>query len=68
MSDKKNFEEALKDFEETLKQLEATNITIDEAIKLHENAMKKYEICEDILKETEQKIEVYKKEQEKQYV
>lgn len=69
MSEKNlNFEDALKEFEEILNQLSNTDLSIDEAIKMHEEALKKYKVCEEILNTTSQKIEIYKKEQEAQNV
>lgn len=65
MSEKNlNFEAALKEFEEILNQLSNTDLSIDEAIKMHEEALEKYKVCEEILNTTSQKIEIYKKEQE----
>lgn len=62
------FEEAIRDFEETINQLNRSDLSIDEAIKIHEDGLKKYKVCEDILNNASQKIEIYKKKQEEENV
>ena len=57
------FLKALTELEETVEKLNNPDLNIDEAIKLHEEGVKKYGICESILNEAQQKIEIYKKEQ-----
>ena len=57
------FLEALKDLEETVEKLNNPDLNIDEAILLHEKGVKQYGVCEHILDEAQQKIEIYKKEQ-----
>ena len=57
------FLKALKELEDTVEKLNNPDLNIDEAIKLHEEGLKRYAICEDILNEAQQKIEIYKKEQ-----
>ena len=44
-----------------------SDLSIDEAIAIHEEGLKKCKICEDILDDASQKIEIYKKEQEVKY-
>ncbi len=62
------FEEAIRDFEETINQLNRSDLSIDEAIKIYEDGLKKYKVCEDILNNASQKIEIYKKKQEEENV
>ncbi|MEG0292365.1 MAG: exodeoxyribonuclease VII small subunit [Anaerovoracaceae bacterium] len=61
MSNKpKSFEIALKDFDESIEALENENVNIDEAIKIYEEGLSKYEACIKILDEAKQKIEIVK--------
>lgn len=61
---KMSFKEAMLDFESTVNKLMNSDLSIDEAIAIHEEGLKKCKICEDILNDASQKIEIYKKEQE----
>ena len=56
------FLKALKELEDTVEKLNNPDLNIDDAIKLHEEGIKKYAICENILDEAQQKIEIYKNE------
>lgn len=55
------FEDALKTLEETVTKLGQRDLTIDEAISLHEKALEQSKQCEEILNNTKQKIEIYQR-------
>lgn len=61
MSDKKlSFEEALARLEEAVKKLRSGECSLEESIKIYEESVKYYELCDGILKDARQKIEIYK--------
>lgn len=55
------FEEALQKLEEMSEMIRDEETTLEEAVKCYEEGIRCYTLCTDILKETEQKIEVYSK-------
>ncbi|MBQ7579239.1 MAG: exodeoxyribonuclease VII small subunit [Clostridia bacterium] len=59
------YEQAIEELNKIAKQLENPEIKIDEAISLFEQSIKLTKFCMDKLKETEGKIVVLKKEQDK---
>ena len=59
------YEQAIEELNKIAKQLENPEIKIDEAIGLFEQSIKLTKFCMDKLKETEGKIVVLKKEQDK---
>ncbi len=54
-----NIEEALNEFEKTVTKLSGKDISLEEATKLYELGLKQCELCEKILDEKKQKIEIY---------
>ncbi len=54
-----NLEEALSEFEKTVIKLSDKEVSLEEATKLYELGLKQCELCEKILNEKKQKIEVY---------
>lgn len=55
------FEEALYRLEELSETIRDEETTLDEAVKCYEEGIRCYQICKEMLNETEQKIEVYAK-------
>ncbi len=55
------FEEALYKLEELSETIRDEETTLDEAAKCYEEGIRCYQICKEMLNETEQKIEVYAK-------
>ena len=55
------FEEALYKLEELSEMIRDEETTLDEAVKCYEEGIRCYQICKEMLNETEQKIEVYAK-------
>lgn len=51
-----SFEDALKNLEEIVKKLESGDISLDESLKLYEEAMKLSRICNKTLEEAKLKI------------
>lgn len=58
---KHKFEESLEKLEEVAEQIKSGNLTLDESIKAFEQGITYYEVCNDILKQAKQKIEVFEK-------
>ena len=56
MSEKVNFEEAIKELEAIASKLEHGELNIDESIKFFEQGMKLSKECTDYLQEVEKKI------------
>ncbi len=56
-----SFENSMKKLEEMSEKIRDTETTLDEAIKCYEEGIKAYKECDDILKDTKQKIEVIEK-------
>ena len=55
------FEEALYKLEKLSETIRDEETTLDEAVKCYEEGIRCYQICKEMLNETEQKIEVYAK-------
>ena len=55
-----SFEQALAKLEETVSRLRAGDCTLEESLKLYEKSVEYYKLCEDILKDAKQKIEIYR--------
>lgn len=55
------FEEALYKLEELSETIRDEETRLDEAVKCYEEGIRCYQICKEMLNETEQKIEVYAK-------
>ncbi len=55
------FEEALQKLEDMSEMIRDEETSVDEAVKCYEEGMQCYNLCKDLLKKTEQKIEVYEK-------
>ena len=63
MSEKElSFEEALAALEKAVSDLRSDNISLEDSMKVFEEGTKMYEKCESILKNVQQKIEVFEKE------
>ncbi len=58
MKKKVSFEEALKNFEEIVASLENGQLPLDEAYSKFEEGVKLGKYCEDILSNTEKKVEI----------
>ncbi len=58
-TEKLSFEEALAKLEANVAQIRAGNTSLEESIKLYEESKKYYDICDAVLKEAKQKIEIY---------
>lgn len=58
---KLTFEEALKGLEEAANALKRNDGTLEEAIKQYEQGISFYEQCAKVLKEAQQRIEIYDK-------
>ena len=59
---KLSFEESMKRLEEMSEKIKDEDTALEEAIECYEEGIKCYNICSKILKEAEQKIEVYGQE------
>ena len=59
------YEQAIEELNKIAKQLESPDIKLEEAIKLFEKSIELTKLCYDKLKETEGKIVMLKKEQDK---
>ncbi len=53
----------MKKLEEMSEKIREEDTTLEEAIKCYEEGIKCYNICNDILKEAQQKIEIIRKEE-----
>ena len=60
MPQKLSFEEALAKLEATVSKLRSGDCTLEESVKLYEKSVECYKLCDDILKEAKQKIEIYR--------
>lgn len=56
MSEKLNFEEAMKQLDEIVKQLEDDNLPLDKAISYYEKGMELSKLCNELLEDAEKKI------------
>lgn len=57
-SDKKNFEQSLKELEEIVAAIESGDLPLETALKKFETGVKLSEACADMLNQAEQKITV----------
>ena len=57
-----SFEEALEKLEEAVGKLRSGECSLEESIKIYEQSVKYYELCDSILKNARQKIEIYRPE------
>ena len=55
-----SFEEALEKLEDAVDKLRSGECSLEESIKIYEESVKYYELCDSILKEARQKIEIYR--------
>ena len=53
------FEESMKKLEEMSEMIKAEDTTLEEAIKCYEEGIECYRRCSEILKNAQQKIEIY---------
>ena len=62
MAQKKNisFEEALEKLETAVEKLRSGECSLEESIKIYEDSVQYYELCDRILKDARQKIEIYR--------
>ena len=58
------FEESIKKLEMMSEKIRSENTTLEEAIACYEEGIKCYKICNDILNDAKQKIQVYSEETE----
>ena len=58
MADKFVYEEAVKELQEIVNKLGQGNVTLDESLKLYTRGIELSKICDDKLKEVEQKFSV----------
>ena len=62
MSDMLTFEESLRKLEDLVKKIKSPDCTLEESIRLYEESVKYYELCEKILEEAKQKLQIYRPE------
>lgn len=55
-----SFQKALEDFDKSIDALEKEDLNIDDAIKIYEEGISKYEKCIELLDDANQKIELIK--------
>ena len=55
-----SFEEALGKLESSVEKLRSGECGLEESIKIYQESVKYYELCDSILKDARQKIEVYR--------
>lgn len=58
------FEESMKKLEEMSEKIKDEDTTLEEAIAYYEEGIRCYRACSDILKNAEQKIEIYRQKSE----
>ena len=58
MADKFVYEEAVKELQEIVSKLGQGNVTLDESLKLYTRGIELSKLCDDKLKEVEQKFSV----------
>ena len=54
-----SFEEALTKLEACVAKMRSGEVSLEESIRLYEESVKYYDICEDVLKQARQKIEIF---------
>ena len=62
MSKDITFEEALQKLEDSVRKIKSPETTLEESMALYEESVKYYELCEKILGEAKQKLEIYRPE------
>ena len=60
---KMSFERALDKLENSARRLDAHDISLEESIRIYEEGVKYYKICDEILKDAKQKIETIRREE-----
>ena len=55
-----SFEEALARLEKAAETLRSGNCTLEESVKIYEETVKYYDICNGILEKARQRIEIYR--------
>lgn len=68
MSEKQSFESLSKELDEIIKKLEDGNLTLDESVKLFEQAEQKIKLCEMLFKDVKGTITVIKNNVEKDFI
>ncbi len=61
MNKKNDFEKTIKELEDKIEKLSQENMSIDDAIKLYDEGLEIYKVCEEILDNADQQIETYEK-------
>lgn len=59
-SEKDRYEKTVGELEEIVRKLSDPDINIDEAIRLHREGLVRYGVCEEILAQAREKIEIYR--------
>ena len=62
MSKDLTFEEALQKLEDCVRKIKSPECTLEESMALYEESVKYYDLCEKILSEARQKLEIYRPE------
>lgn len=62
MEKEMSFEEAFRKLEESAEKIKAGDTTLEEAVMYYEKGMEYYRICDGILKNAKQKIEIFEGE------
>ena len=55
-----SFEEALDKLEKTVSKLRSGDCSLEDSVELYKKSIEYYKLCEEILKEAKQKIEIYR--------
>lgn len=56
MTEKKTFEQALKELEKIVKEMESEDLLLEDAVKKYESGMEQSKYCLELLDKTEKKI------------
>lgn len=56
------FEESIKKLEEMSEKIRDDETTLDDAVQYYEEGIKCYKVCEELLNNAKQKIEIYAKQ------
>ena len=62
MSKDITFEEALQKLEDSVRKIKSPETTLEESMALYEESVKYYDLCQNILSEARQNLEVYRPE------
>ena len=60
-----SFEKAIEKLEDITEKLKSGDLSIEESTKLYEDSIKYFDMCNKILEESKQKIEIYRPETNK---